>query len=416
MKEIKTAWRWVASLYFAEGLPYVVVMTVAAIIYKRMGIPNGQLAFYTSLLSLPAILKPLWSPFVDIFRTRRWWIITMQMFMAAAFAAVAIVLPGEFWFKASVASFMIVAFLSATHDTAADGFYMLALSERGQSFFVGIRATVYRFAMLFGQGPLVILAGMLETTYGNIPQAWAMVFYILAAIFALIAIYHTLTLPRPASDRSISHTTPQRMWHEFIDTFKIFFTKPGIIIALLFMLLYKLPEAQLLRLIQPFLLDTHQSGGLALSTTQVGFAYGTIGLAGLLSGGIIGGIAVSRGGLRRWMMPMAWSMSLTCLTFVWLSYGPTPSLFVINLCVLIEQFGYGFGTTAYMLYLINFSKGEHSTANYAICTGIMSIGMMLPGMAAGWIQEQIGYGNFFLWTMACCSATIIVSSLVRKRL
>lgn len=411
---ISRGWLWVPTLYIAEGLPYVLLMTVSAVLFKRMGVSNAQLAFYTSLFGLPAMIKPLWSPLVDMFHTRRAWIIVMQVLIALALAAIAFVIPGHVWFKASVASFLVMAFFSATHDIAADGFYMLALPERGQSFFVGIRATVFRLAMLIGQGPLVMFAGFLESSYGDIPRAWAVVFYILSALMAFIALYHIIILPHPPADRSTRISSAAMVWREFADTFVRFFTKPGILVAMLFMLLYKLPEAQLIKLIQPFLLDSREAGGLALSTAQVGFAYGTVGVIGLLSGGIIGGILVSRSGLRRWMMPMAWSMSLSCLAFVWLSSGTNPSFFMINVCVCVEQFGYGFGTTAYMLYLINFSKGQHATANYAICTGVMSLGMMLPGMIAGWLQQTIGYGPFFIWTVACCVVTIVVARLALR--
>ncbi len=409
-------WLWVPSLYLAEGLPYVVVMTVAGIMFKRFGVSNAENAFYASLLGLPWALKLFWSPLVDIFSTRRRWILFMQMAIAAALSLLALCLSGSGWFRASVASFMAVGFLSATHDIAADGFYMLGLDTRGQSFFVGIRTTFYRLAMIVGQGPLVVLAGWLETTYGDIPRAWAMVFYVLSAVMALMALYHAFALPYPASDHpQVSKTFPQ-ICREFVETFTGFFTKRHIGVALLFILLYKLPEAQLLKLISPFLLDSAEAGGLALDTAQVGVVYGTIGVIGVMVGGIVGGILVARGGLRRWIMPMAWSMSLTCLTFLWLSQTAEPSMTEINVCVFVEQFGYGFGTTAYMLYLIHFARGERSTAYYAIATGIMSVGMIIPGMVAGWIQQQIGYTLFFCWTMICCAATIAVSTLARKTL
>lgn len=409
-------WLWVPTLYLAEGLPYVVVMTVAVIMYKRMGLGNGELAFYTSLLSLPWVVKPLWSPFVDIFSSKRRWIITMQILISAGFAAIALSLPGSGWFRGSMASFMVVSFLSATHDIAADGFYMLGLDQRGQSFFVGIRTAVYRLAMLLGQGPLVMLAGYLEMSYGDIPQAWAVTFYILSGFMALIAALHLFSLPHPAADVTRSARSIREVGREVIDTFAGFFSKPGILVATLFIFLYKFPEAQLIKLISPFLLDSPEAGGLGLDTSQVGVVYGTVGLIGLLSGGIIGGWAVARGGLRKWLMPMAWSMSLTCLAFVWLSVGPTPSLLTIKICVFVEQFGYGFGTTAYMLYLIHFARGARSTSYYAIATGLMSLGMMVQGMLAGWIQTAIGYGSFFIWTSCSCVVTIAVSMAARRSL
>lgn len=419
MKSRQSLWKgllWVPSLYLAEGLPYVVVMTVAGVMYKRMGMDNADLAFYTSLLSLPWAIKPFWSPFIDIFSSKRRWIVAMQLLIAVGFGAIALALPGTGWFRASMASFMIVAFFSATHDIAADGFYIIALDQRGQSFFVGIRTAVYRLAMLLGQGPLVMLAGALEKSYGDISRAWAMTFYILAGAMAVMALYHALALPRPMSDVDRRPPSFAKVWREVIDTFIGFFTKPGIITALLFIVLYKFPEAQLIRLISPFLLDPVKVGGMGLETGEVGFVYGTVGLVGLIVGGIIGGMVAARGGLRRWLMPMAWSMSLTCLVFVWLAYGPTPSLMSIKICVFIEQFGYGFGTTAYMLYLIQFSRGERATAYYAISTGLMTLGLMLPGMIAGWIQTRIGYGPFFLWTMATCALTIVVSIAARRKL
>ena len=409
----RNPWSWVPSLYFAEGLPYVIVMTVAGIMYKRMGVENTELAFYTSLLSLPWVIKPFWSPLVDIFGTKRRWVTGMQYLLAAGFAAVAISLPGEYYFRMSLASFLVISFLSATHDIAADGFYMLGLNERQQSFFVGIRTTLYRLAVIAGQGPIVVLAGYFETRYGAIPQAWAMVFYLLAVLFALIAIYHNCVLPHPETDIHRHVKSVKEVVNEFVATFKSFFTKPGIGTALYFLLLYKLPEAQLIRLIPPFLMDLVASGGLGLSTAEVGMTYGTIGVTGLMAGGIAGGIAVSRDGLLKWLRPMAWSMSLTCLSDVYLSSFDNHSLTAINMCVFIEQFGYGFGTTAYILYTIYFSEGEWRTSHYAICTGIMALGMMLPGMAAGKIQEILGYEMFFLWTVVCCISTIGVSYMVK---
>ncbi len=414
MKAQLTPWSWVPSLYFAEGLPYAVVITVTTTMYTRLGISNAQMALYTSLLFLPWTLKAFWSPFVDIFSTRRKWIIAMQFLLTLSFGAVALALPGHLYFQLSMASFMVMAFLSSTHDIAADGYYMEALSQKQQSFFVGIRTTLYRTALIVGQGPLIMLAGWLETTYGDIPKAWALLFYILCGIFLCISVYHLLFLPIKKDNDSLHLKSATIVTREFIDTFIAFFSKPHIIAALLFILLYKLPEAQLLKLISPFLLDDVDSGGLALSTANVGLTYGTIGVIGLMAGGIIGGIAATKGGLQRWLMPMAWSMSLTCATFLYLSIADNPSFSTINTCVFIEQFGYGFGTTAYILYLMQFSEGKWSASHYAFCTGFMNLGMMLPGMAAGWIQQQLGYSGFFIWTMVCCTATIFVSYLVKS--
>ncbi len=381
--------------------------------YKRLGISNTDIALYTGWLYLPWVIKPFWSPIVDIFSTKRHWIILMQWLVAIAFAGIAFTLPTTFFFSMTLAVFWMVAFVSATHDIAADGFYMLALSEHEQSFYVGIRSTFYRIASIAGQGALVVVAGYIEDHTGNIAGAWSAVFFILSALFLVFAIYHSWSLPKVEArkdDEKSGNIT--EVWREFGNVFAAFFRKKQVGIAILFMLLYRLPEAQLVKLINPFLLDPVEAGGLGLSTSDVGIVYGTVGIIGLTLGGIIGGVFAARQGLRFWLKPMAWSMSLTCLTFVYLSYASDPSLMAIKACVFIEQFGYGFGFTAYMLYLIYFSEGEFSTAHYSICTGFMALGMMLPGMAAGWIEDTIGYRMFFIWTMVCCIATIGVTYLL----
>lgn len=614
----RNPWAWIPTLYFAQGLPYVAVMTISVIMYKRLGISNTDIALYTGWLYLPWVIKPFWSPFVDIIRTKRWWTLTMQWIIAFALAGIAFTIPTPFFFQLTLAIFWLVGFTSATHDIAADGFYMLALTEHEQSLYVGIRSTFYRIATVAGQGLLVIVAGLIETNSGleplrisvdadpavewtapdmtaiastpadlqgelqfftpaenvalstkapaivdvdgtpmafkayaammrdsvkhmnerngfvaaeqpktenaaavavtddgegaftrwvretfgeerepftevnnnftivglrlnrqpaegeeivlnvthragdqsvkleqaalstrfvfnhenwdktawlyyeadhklterasatfegasgNIPMAWLVVFAVLSAFFFVVAIYHGWALPRPASDgHNEAGTTASGIISEFFETFKSFFQKPQAWVAIAFMLLYRLPEAQLVKLINPFLLDPIDKGGLGLTTGQVGIVYGTVGIIGLTIGGIIGGIVAAKGGLKRWLWPMAWSMSLTCLTFVYLSYATNPSLLTVNICVFVEQFGYGFGFTAYMLYLIYFSEGKHKTAHYAICTGFMALGMMLPGMAAGWLQETIGYRHFFIWTMICCAATIGICAFLK---
>ncbi len=406
-------WYWIPTLYFISGLPNVTVMTVSVILYKAMGISNTEIAFYTAWLYLPWVIKPLWSPFVDILKTKRWWIISMQWCIGLALAGVAFLLPTSFFFSATLAMFWLMAFASATHDIAADGFYMLGLSEFQQSYFVGIRSTCYRLSTLFAQGALVALAGWLELTTGNIPIAWMITIGLMSAIFCLGAIYHQFILPKPAKDSGKPDRSASDILKEFANTFATFFKKPGIMTALAFMLLYRLPEAQLVKMINPFLLDPVSEGGLGLTTLEVGLTYGTVGIIGLIIGGIAGGFLAAMGGLRKWIRPMAWSMSLTCLTFVLLSQLEAPSYLLINCCVFIEQFGYGFGFTAYMLFLIYFSEGKYATSHYAICTGFMALGLMLPGMIAGWLQETLGYQNFFIWTIICCVATIVVAYMVK---
>ena len=407
-------WAWIPTLYFAEGLPYVAVMTISVIMYKKLNISNTDIALYTSWLYLPWVVKPFWSPFVDLIKTKRWWIVTMQLLVGAGLAGIAFTIPMSNFFQITLAVFWLVAFSSATHDIAADGFYMLALDVSEQALYVGIRSTFYRIATIFGQGVLIVLAGGLENWTGNIPFAWSITFYILSGLFIAFCLYHKFILPTPKTDKStVTDVSASNIFKEFLATFITFFQKKQAGVAILFMLLYRLPEAQLVKLINPFLLDPLEKGGLGLSTAEVGIVYGTVGILGLTIGGIIGGICASKGGLQRWLWPMAWSISLTCLTFVYLGYFQPQSLIIINICVFIEQFCYGFGFTAYMLFLIYYSEGEHKTAHYAICTGFMALGMMLPGMAAGWLQDHIGYENFFVWVMICCAATIAVCAFVK---
>lgn len=615
----RSPWAWIPTLYFAQGLPYVAVMTISVIMYKRLGMSNTDIALYTGWLGLPWVIKPFWSPFVDIIKTKRWWTLIMQWVIAIALACIAFTIPTPFYVQFTFAIFMLMGFASATHDIAADGFYMLALTEHEQSFYVGIRSTFYRVATVVGQGLLVILAGVIELntglepldvtikvdpklqptvatipsfannvkagdemrfevvaqemnsvktadkavvgndtvtfaqyrsilcdslnnmnivngftegtlvkditatakldqkpaaidenwgwfrkmlhdtfgeerkvvnaaednfavaavrltkqpadgeqvvlimnfkdgdqsirqtgdvrlvftkdnwdkpayvtydidskikssctatfqgTSGNIPMAWSVVFIVLSVFFFIVVIYHSWALPRPNQDASAAKTSSSDIIKEFINAFKTFFVKFPVwqtVAGILFMLLYRFPEAQLTKIIQPFLLDPIDKGGLGLSTGEVGLVYGTVGIIGLTLGGIIGGMAAAKGGLKKWLQPMAWSMSLTCLTFVYLSYFQDHSLLMVNICVFIEQFGYGFGYTAYMLFLIYFSEGKFKTSHYAICTGFMALSMM-TGMIAGWIQETIGYQHFFVWTMICCITTVGVAMLVK---
>ena len=389
--------------------------------FKNMGMPNGILALYTSLLYLPWVIKPLWSPFVDILKSKRWWIVAMQILMSAAMLLLPFLLPQATGdsiaqtplFFATLSVFWITAFASATHDIAADGFYMLALEPGTQSEFVGIRSTFYRLSSIFGQGVLVALAGVLDTKTGDVHHAWKLTLLLCAVIFSAITLYHTWSLPRPSSDRMAANTTAKDILKEFARTFATFFKKRNILIAMLFMLLYRLPEAFLVKLMNPFLLDPMSEGGLGLSTEAVGLIYGTIGVAALTVGGILGGIAASRWGLKKSLWPMALALTLPCLSFVFLAAFQPSELWVIGSCVALDQFGYGFGFTAYMLYLIYFSEGEFKTAHYSLCTAFMALSMMLPGLVAGYIQEALGYTRFFGFVMVCCLVTVLVTFLLK---
>ena len=417
-------WAWIPTLYFAEGIPYFIVNNISVIMFNNMGMSAGNMALSTSLLYLPWVIKPLWSPFVDLVRTKRWWIVTMQIIMAAAFVLLALTLPHPSAeviaqgntpvsiFIVTLLIFYITAFASATHDIAADGFYMIALNSGEASFFVGIRSTFYRLSSIFGQGVLMVIAGVLESRLGDIPKAWSITLIISAVIFAIMTLWHTYSLPRPSEDHT-REIDASGIIREFGRTFVTFFRKPGVLVAMLFMLLYRLPEAFLVKMMNPFLLNDKSVGGLGLSTEAVGLVYGTAGVAALTVGGILGGMFASKHGLKKSMWLMAAALTLPCLSFVFLSMFQPSNIWVIGSCVVLDQFGYGFGFTAYMLYLIYFSEGEFKTAHYSLCTAFMALSMMIPGMLAGYMQEWLGYTGFFIMVMACCLVTVAVTTIVK---
>ena len=409
----RSPWAWVPTLYFAEGVPYVAVMTISVIIYKRLGLSNTDITLYTSWLYLPWVIKPLWSPFVDMLRTKRWWILTMQILIAAALAGIAFTIPGPFWLQGSLAFFWLMAFSSATHDIAADGFYMLGLDQHQQAYFVGIRSTFYRIATIFSSGLLVGLAGALQVLTRSITFSWSLVFYLVAGLFIGLWLYHSWALPRPDEDSERIQKTARDILNEFWHTFVTFFKKPQVIIGICFMLFYRMPEGLLAKVSALFLVDSVKNGGLGLSDGEFGLVQGTVGVIGLTLGGILGGICAARHGLKRWLWPMVIAITLPDLVYVYLSYALPASLFIINICIFLVQFGYGFGFSAYMLYLIYYSQGEHKTAHYALCTAFMALSMMIPGLFAGALQEAVGYQTFFLIVVGCCAMTYIVSALLK---
>lgn len=380
--------------------------------FKQLGISNAQVALYTSWLYLPWVIKPLWSPFVDLAKTKRWWLLLTQFILGAGLAGTGLTLHTANFFKWSLVIMWLLAFSSATHDISIDGFYLLGLDEGEQSLFVGIRNTAYRIAMIAGQGGLLILVGKIQEFTGSTAQAWSIGFIIAGALMILLYLYHSWILPHPVADCTIE-ISGKNLLKEFGRTFVSYFRKPDIITAVLFILLFRFPEAQLGKIAPLFLVDSVENGGLGLTTAQIGFAQGTLGVIGLLTGGILGGITLSRYGLKRCIWWMVGAISLPDLVYVYLSWLPTQNIAVVSSCIFIEQIGYGFGFTAFTLFLMYVARGEHQTSHYAISTGIMALGMMLPGMISGKLQEFMGYRMFFIWIMACCLVTCLVSALIK---
>lgn len=417
----RNPWVWLPTVYFAEGMPYIVVMTVSVIMYKRLEISNTEIAFYTSWLYLPWVIKPFWSPLVELFKTKRWWIVAMQLFIGAGLAGVALTLPTSWFFRGSLAFLWLLAFSSATQDIAIDGFYMMGLNENQQAFFVGIRNTFYRIAMVTGQGILVVLAGFLEnsTLLGNpengknVPMAWAVTFAVIALLFLFFAVYHKFFLPFPKEDTEKLSEDVKGIFAGFSEMIKAYFLKKEILTILGFLLLYRLGESQLVKMASPFLLDSMDAGGLGLSTKQVGIAYGTIGIIALTAGGISGGWLASKYGFTKMLWFFVCSINLPNLVYVYLAYIQPAEYWKIVTAVAVEQLGYGLGFTAFTLYMLYVSAGKYKTAHYAFSTGIMALGMMLPGMASGWMQENLGYQHFFIWVMICTIPGFIMAKLIK---
>ena len=410
----RNPWLWIPTLYFVEGLPYFIVNTISLIVFKDLGMDNGTLALVTSVIGLPWMLKPLWSPFVDIIRTKRWWIILMQALMAASVLVLGLTLPSGSPFTLSLIFFVIAAFASATHDISADGFYMLALDERRQSAFVGIRNTFYRVAMVFGQGVLVVAAGLLERRLGGAAAAWRWPLAAAGGLLAAAAAWHAFVLPRPAADAS--RAAGGSVLRDFAAAFASFFRKPGVWFAIVFMLLYRLPEAFSVKMLYPLFSDGIDAGGLGLGKSEFGLIYGTAGVVALLVGGILGGLHIASRGLRRCIVPMALALALPCAVYLLMAIFQPTNLWLLGAMVVLDQFGYGYGFTAYTVWMMRFADGPLKTSHYAICTGFMALSMLLPGAVAGYLQQALGYVGFFILVMICCIATVSVSLSARRRL
>ena len=406
-------WAWIPTLYFAEGLPNVVVTALSIVMYMQMGLTDAEVGLYTGWLALPWVVKPLWSPFIDLLKTKRWWVLTMQLLMGSALAGIAFTLPTPMWFQGSMFFLFAMAFASATHDISADGFYMIELDEHNQAKYVGMRNTFYRLAVIFVNGALVSLAGLLEHTFHmSVVYTWTLIFYVLAALFIGIWLYHCRMMPRPKDDAS-SDKGFGKVAAELKRMLITFFSKFGVketIFVMLFLLLYRFPEALLNTMTKTFLMRPPSEGGLGLSPEEYGLAQGTV---GLLLGGIIGGILVSRDGMKKWLWPMVCAITLPDVVYIYLSYTLESNLWIVSSCLFVEQFGYGLGFTVLTLYMLYYCKGKFQTSHYSICTGISYLGLMLPGMVSGYLKDYVGYQKFFIIVMVCCLITFIVTAFLK---
>jgi PAT family beta-lactamase induction signal transducer AmpG len=406
MRSDKNPWLWIPILNFASGFPYAIIISVSVIMYKNLGISNEDIGIYTSLLYLPWVIKPLWSPFIDLHSTKRKWFLSMQLLISIAFLIVGFTIPMNQFFFLSLAIFWVAAFASASNDVATDGYYLLSLSKDQQSFFLGIRSTFYRLSMLTGNGLIVIIGGYLETDFGDKTKAWSYTMLIVGLIMASITLYNLFTTPESENETLDKSVEQQK---DFATVFTSFFKKKQIGVVLAFILLFRLGESQLMKMLTPFLIDPKEAGGMGLTTEDVGIIYGTFGVIALLVGGTLGGIAISKQGLGKWMLPMILIMHLPIVGFITLAHFHPDNTIFIYLVVILEQFGYGFGFAAFLMFLIFVAEGESKTSHYSLATGFMALGMMLPGMISGYIQEYLGYGNFFIWVLLATIPGIIIS-------
>jgi len=407
MKTDKSPWFWIPLLNFASGLPYAVIISVSVIMYKNLGISNEDIGVYTSLLYLPWVIKPLWSPFIELNGTKRKWFLSMQLLISIAFLLVGFTVPSSGFFIMTLAIFWVAAFASASNDIASDGFYLLVLPKEQQSFFLGIRSTFYRLSLLAGNGLIVLFAGYLEHKYGDNTKAWSYTMIAVGLLMTVITVYNFIFTP--GNELTAVENNKEVHHQNFATIFVTFFKKKQIGLVLAFILLFRLGESQLLKMLSPFLLDTKDLGGMALDTEAVGIIYGTFGVGALTLGGILGGIAISKQGLTKWMFPMFLAMHLPIIGFILLAYFHPASVHYIYAVVILEQFGYGFGFTGFMMFLIHVAEGESKTAHYALATGFMALGMMLPGMLSGYIQQYLGYQHFFIWVMLATIPGLILS-------
>jgi PAT family beta-lactamase induction signal transducer AmpG len=404
----KNPWLWVPSLYLTESVPYVIIITVSVIMYKSLGVSNADIGLYTSFLYLPWVIKPIWSPILELFGNKKKWFLSMQLILAVAFLGVGLTTGTSHFFTITLAFFWMGAFASATNDIASDGLYLIALKPDQQSFFVGMRSTFYRVGMITGQGLIVIIAGNMETYFGDPAKAWSWTMIIVAALMLILALINFITTPNVIEERVAREDQPS-----FGKVFSSFFTKKNIGLSLGFVLLYRLGESQLVKMASPFFLDERSEGGLGLSVTDVGFLYGTLGVIALLAGGIMGGILISRDGLGKWMMPMVVAINVPNIGYVFLAWLQPDSILFASGVVLIEQLGYGFGFAAYMVFLIYLAEGLFKTAHYALATGFMAMGMMLPGMLSGYMQEWLGYPGFFVWVVMATIPGFVMAYVVK---
>ncbi len=405
---------WVPSLYLAQGLPFYSVALVAGLMFKSMGVPNEQIARWTGLLGLAWVFKALWSPFLELFRSKKRIVVTLQLTGGVALAALALALQLPAWFALAIALLGVVSLASSTHDIAADGLYIASLSSKQQCAYAGWQGAFFNGAKFLSLGGLVILAGHLEQAIG--PQAaWATVFGLLGALMAGLGLYHAWALPGPRADAARpASSTVRGTVAVLVDVIRAFFAKPGIWLGILFILLFRTAEGQVQTIGPLFLRDARGIGGMGLSTQEVGAIYGTAGTAAFLVGSILGGYFTSWIGLKRAMPWLILAMNVPNLVFYYLSMAQPESLGVVTASLAAEMFGYGFGFVGMILFIMQvIASGPYQTAHYALGSGFMQLGFVLSKVVSGDIQQALGYRHFFLWVVLSALPVLVLTRFVK---
>jgi PAT family beta-lactamase induction signal transducer AmpG len=406
----KPPYRWVPTLYFAEGVPFFAISLIAGILYKRLGLGNDVIALYTKLLLLPWSLKPLWSPLLEMFKTKKYFVVLLQLFGGASLCLVALCLPLPAYFLYTIVLFAVVAFCSSTHDIAADGLYIASLSTKEQAAYAGWQSGFYSVARLFSQGGLIILAGYLESRM-DIRHAWMAIFAGMGAMLMLLGLYHARALPTGGAARHSGSL--HEMAATFSDVLITFLKKPNIYLLLLFILLYRAGEGQVVTIGPLFLVDKRVAGGLGLSMDTFGTIYGTFGTLAFLGGTILGGYFTSWLGLRRAILPLICAMNFPNLSYVYLSVVRPTDHVQIGSAMCVEMFGYGFGFVGVMLLMMQeIAPGKYQTAHYAFANSLMNLGLMIPGAVSGKIQMALGYRRFFIWVLISSIPALILSRFI----
>ncbi len=412
-QNLKTSpWSWVPTAYFMEGLPFVMIITVSSIMYKNFGLSNSQITYYTGWLMLPWSIKPLWAWFIETFKTKRWWIYAMELTFASSLFLVAISLHTNYYFQLSLIAFAICTFASASHDIAVDGFYLMNLTSGEQSFFVGMLSSFYQSAKIFGSGVLVILSGVfLAHSNHNVALSWSAVIIIATILAFAIGIYHMKVLPRTevTTDNKNINTAIHQIKNIFISLFKL----DQIWITILFALTFRLGETMLAKIVPLFILDNRSSGGLGFDNTYVGLS-NIFNLAAIIIAGILGGVFISRFGLKKCLWPMLLVVNIPHIIFVYLAYAkPTNQISVLALQAL-EHFTANISLTGYMMvlfYVVRDSK--YKTAHYAFIAAIMMLTNMLPSMASGSLQELLGYRHYFVFILFAMIPSVLVIPFIK---